>query len=103
MLKLLDGPAQGDYRAKGAPVYLRAVMNDNGDRNVLALAQDRPFPDDVIWVYKRQGEVGAVHLDSGYGWPSGLYATAVYRYLSDVDGEELRHAATWSDWCIAQS
>ena len=104
MLNLLDGPAQGNYMVKRAPLHLRAVVTDVAGAtvaDVLDQLTDTPAPTERVHVYKLQGAAGFVHLNMGGSKKgSGLYATGVYKHLPDVDGEALRDTAAWREWCI---
>lgn len=102
MLRLLDGPCEGTYACKRAPLYLRAVRHERtGDRDVLDLLDDVPLDSEAIHVYRRVGEAGAVHLNRGrHG--SGFYALGDYAHLPGVDGEAMRGAAAWREWCASQ-
>lgn len=105
MLDLLDGPAQGSYLVKRAPLYLRAVTLEVAGataRDVLDQLTDAPAPGERVHVYKLQGQAGSVHLNRG-GKGSGFYATGVYKHLADVDGEALRDTESWRQWCIAHT
>lgn len=102
MVNLLDGPAQGNYMVKRAPLFLRAVTQQVGDttaKDVLDQLSDAPSPSERVYVYKLQGVSGMVHLNRG-SKGSGFFATGVYRHLADVDGETLRDTESWWTWCI---
>ena len=105
MLNLLDGPAQGNYMGKRAPLFLRAVTTDVAGAtvaDVLDQLTDTPAPTERVHVYKLEGAAGMVHLNRG-GKGSGFYATGSYRHLPDVDGEALRDTAAWRQWAIAHT
>ena len=104
MLTLVDGPCQGTYMCKRAPLLLRAVKGkDNaGNTDVLDLVDDTPTTGESVYIYKLEGEAGTVHLNFG-GGKGGWYAFASYRYLPDVDGETLRDNETWQAWARAQA
>ncbi len=103
MLTLVDGPCQGTYMCKRAPVFLRAVKGkDNaGNTDVLDLVDDTPTSGEEVYVYKLEGTAGTVHLHMKKG--SGWYAFATYRYLPDVDGEVLRGNEAWQAWATDQA
>ena len=103
MLKLLDGPAQGAYMVKRAPLFLRAVVSAGGAQDVLDQLEDTPAPSEEVYVYKRQGSAGTVHLNLGHRKGTGFYAMGEYRHVPDADGEALRKTEAWRQWCIAQS
>jgi len=100
MLNLLDGPVKGIYYCKRAPVFLRAVIDANGDKDCLDQINDEPKPTEKVYIYKLQGEPGQIHL---YGTKiRGFYAMGDYEHLPDVDGEKLRDNHLWQEWAISQ-
>ena len=100
MIKLEDGPAEGAYGVKSAPAYLRAVVTPRGKKDVLDQPGDTAEPNERIYVYRREGEAGTVHIRmSGKSKrASGFYATGQYVHLADVDGEALRDNGAWFAW-----
>jgi hypothetical protein len=100
-MRLLDGPCQGNYLVKRAPVYLRAVKDKSGETDVLDQLEDTPKDTETVYVYKLvDGTPGTIHL---YGKNiSGWFAIADYRYMSEVDGETLRDTVVWREWAIKQ-
>ena len=103
MLQLLDGPCEGTYLCKRAPVFIRAVKGkDNaGNTDVLDLVEDTPTSGESVYVYQLQGDAGTVHLNFG-GGKGGWYMMGTYRYLPDVDGEMLRENGQWQIWAKSQ-
>jgi hypothetical protein len=83
---------------KRAPVLLRAVIDKMGETDVLDQIDDTPKKSEKIYVYKREGGFTTVHIYMSPRSRSGFYAMAKYRYLPDVDGEELRDNGTWQKW-----
>ncbi len=106
MIKLVDGPAEGAYAVKRAPLYLRAILNTNtGEKDVLDQLDDRPDDFEEMWVYKLEGEAGRVHLNFGSGrggQRTGFYATGDYHHVPDAPTAELRDTEAWRRWCAAQ-
>lgn len=104
MLTLRGGPVEGTYAAKRAPVYLRGVVDAEGERDVLDLLEDTPRAQEQVYVYRRVGEAGHVHLrmSGAARRASGFYALADYEYLPDVDGEQVRERDAWHAWVHAQ-
>ena len=110
MLKLVDGPAEGAYAVKRAPLYLRAIHNTRtGERDVLDQLDDTPADHEEVWVYKLRGEAGMVHLNfgssrsrGGGGQRTGFYATGDYYHVADAPTTELRDTEAWRRWCAAQ-
>ena len=106
MIKLVDGPAEGAYAVKRAPLYLRAVVNpDTHAKDVLDQLSDSPDDHEDVWVYKLDGEAGTVHLNFGSGRDgqrTGFYATGDYHHVNDAVGADLRDTGAWRRWCAAQ-
>ena len=97
MLSLKDGPCQGTYMCKRAPMFLRAVIDDKGKGDCLDQLEDMPAENEKVYVYMREGEAGTVHLNYG-GGRGGWYALAEYKFLPKVDGEVLRDNQAWQTW-----
>lgn len=56
MVRLFDGPVEGTYRVKRAPLFLRAVVDDGtGRTDVLDQLDEAPRPTERESVYKMQG------------------------------------------------
>ena len=100
MLQLVDGPCEGTYFVKRAPNYLRAVLDDKGEKDVLDLIEDTPRDSERVYVYKLDGEPGWMHIHGTK--VHGFYATGTYHYLPEVDGESLRDNSKWQSWAIVQ-
>jgi len=99
MLQLIDGTCKGTYFCKRVPVFLRAVEDGNGNKDVLDLIDDTPKPTEKVYVYKLEGEPGWMHI---HGTKiHGFYATGTYRHMPDVDGETLRNNEDWQKWATA--
>ena len=103
MLKLVDGPAEGTYAVKRAPLYLRAILNpQTGEKDVLDQLTDSPCDFEEVSVYKLEGEPGMVHLNFGRSARTGFYASGTYHHVPDAVGEELRTEMAWRTWVAAQ-
>jgi hypothetical protein len=100
MLTLIDGPCQGTYLVRRAPVFLRAVLGQSGKTDVLDLVEDTPGDTEKVFIYKLDGPSGTVHVH-GKGF-SGWYALGSYRFLPEVDGGALRDNAAWQKWATEQ-
>ena len=99
MLRLKDGPAEGTYPCKRAPVFLRAIVATTGEADVLDMLEDKPGPREKVYVYWRIGDWNDVHLNAGDGKQGrGFYASAEYEHMPDVDGEALRDNEEWRLW-----
>ena len=122
MLSLLDGPCKGTFMVKRAPLFLRAVAKpvllprerdaeegqirtDFGECDVLDQLNDTPADGEQVFVYQLQGKAGSFHIHArgkdGKAL-SGWYAMGEYKYLPDVDGEQLRDNVKWQAWVIQQ-
>lgn len=100
MLELKDGPCEGVYYCKRAPYRLRAVVNGQGEKDVLDLVDDTPADDEKVYIYRLEGEPGWMHI---HGTKiHGFYATGTYFHMPEVDGEALRDNAKWQEWALAQ-
>ena len=106
MIKLIDGPAEGAYAVKRAPLYLRATVDaGTGVRDVLDQLDDSPSEFEEVVVYKLEGEAGTVHLNFGGGrggQRTGFYATGDYYHVPDVGGVDVRDREAWRRWCASQ-
>ncbi len=106
MIKLNDGPAEGAYAVKRAPLYLRATVDaGTGARDVLDQLDDSPSESEEVVVYKLDGEAGQVHLNfgSGHGGQrTGFYATGDYHHVPDAGGTDLRDTMDWRRWVAAR-
>ena len=103
MLKLKNGPVEGSYACKRAPSYLRAVVDARGTRDVLDLPNDEPRPDERVYIYRRIGEAGQVHLNMGRSGGTGFYALAEYEWIPGTDGEAVRRIEDWRAWCVIET
>jgi hypothetical protein len=101
MLKLVDGPVEGTYLCKRAPIFLRGVVDQDGKKDVLDLIQDIPKDTEKVYIYKLEGDTASVHLNFG-GGKGGFYQMGNYRYVPDVDGEALRDNEKWQKWAKSQ-
>ena len=100
-VQLLDGPCKGDYLVKRSPVFLRAVKKGTGETDLLDQVDDTPAADEKVFIYHAEGMIGTIHIH-GNKEVRGWWAMAKYRFMPDVDGEELRDNTIWQDWAIAR-
>ena len=98
MVEFMDGPCKTDLMLKNAPMFLRAVVDDKGKIDALDQVTDMPAPDEKVYVYRREGGFTQVHLHLSPRSQSGWYVMAKYRYLPDVDGEQVRETDAWRAW-----
>lgn len=97
MLNLLDGPCEGVYYCKRAPVFLRAVINQETDwKDCLDQVEDTPKDLEIIYVYKLEGEPGWIHIHGSK--IHGFYASGNYHFMPELDGEKLRDNLAWQEW-----
>lgn len=105
MIRLLDGPAGGsELSLRRAPFFLRVVIDPGGKVDAL---DDVPAADEVVHVYQGERDTLRMLPDDIYicvRGPGGLQqaggASGEYRHRPDVDGQQLRDAATWRAWVI---
>lgn len=96
-MRLLDGPAAGEFSTRRAPWLLRAVIGPLGAADVLDMPEDEPGADETIHVY----EIVTGTFSQGFacfrgrGARGGAFATGDYRHLPEVDGEAVRERADW--------
>lgn len=104
MIRLVDGPAEGGYAVKRAPLFLRAVVHRGTNaKDVLDQLADTPAPDELVSVYRRAGEAGAaIVCGRGPRAVSGTFATGEYHHMPEVDGEALRDNTAWQAWATEQ-
>jgi len=105
MVTLTDGPCKGIFMVRRSPALLRATLkaelDGTGATDVLDQPDDTPAPQEKVYVYQMLGEpTGFMHIHSSVKGASGFFASAEYKYLADVDGEQLRDNAAWRRWCF---
>lgn len=107
MTRFTDGPAAGKTLClRRAPVFLRVVI-DGEDIDALDQLDDKPEPNEKLYVYIRDGDAGSVHIDGRdpkTGKRFGRWMmTAKYKlYATQPDDATLRDFAKWSEWCHAE-
>ena len=99
MIELHDGPAEGAYMVKRAPLRLRAVTATTG-KDVLNELEDTPAEREAVHVYERRGDSRPVHVNMGRKG-SGFYVTGDYYHMPDIFGEWLRDEPAWRAWAAA--
>lgn len=108
---LIDGPVEGTFAVRYAPVFLRAVVaRDSGILDVLDERTDTPNENEEVYVYKLLKGSGAhmhlnFHVDVQFDEEgehihpdTGFYASGLYYWMPEVDGELLRDNRTWEQW-----
>ena len=101
MLTLIDGPCKAILNCRRAPLYLRAVIDRDGNIDALDQINDKPADDERVHVYQLQGDVTTAHLNFG-GGRGRFEQFGTYLHRPDVDGEALRDNARWQEWAQAQ-
>lgn len=101
MLNLIDGPAKGVYYCKRAPLFLRAIVGADGEKDCLDLIEDEPKPGEEVFVYVREGSAGMVHINGTK--IHGFFASGNYKFMPDVEGDELRDNDAWQIWARSHS
>ena len=104
MLTLRDGPAKGAYMCQRAPHFLRAVGNiKTGKFDVLdQLNDEADAGEHIVDIYRRLGDVGQVHINTGSRKGGGYSVMAAYERVKEMIGVEIEHlrdTATWRQWC----
>lgn len=109
MIRFLNGPAKGvRLELRRAPVFLRVVFNSGREQDqfdALDQLDDTPEPDEQIWVYRRIGKAGTLHvLYTEKGRRRGKWlATGDYGLCREQPAEEImRDKEKWQAWCTEQ-
>ena len=106
MVVLMDGHCKGSYMVKRAPDFLRAVLDQDGETDLLDLVKDIPKATEKIYVYKLVPDTrGIVHLDArGKDGKkiTGWYAIGEYKHIPEIEGEQFRDNLKWQDWVRSQ-
>lgn len=103
-LRLHDGPCEGTYMVKRAPLFLRAVRGPRGT-DVLDQLDDTPEDGEAVYVYRRKGESGSYHVKTTSRKATGFYASGDYYLVRDqtpVMGEQFRSNEVWQAWAAEQ-
>lgn len=107
MIRFLDGPAEGQVlwlRRIPMPLFLRVVQSEAGTWDALDQLDDKPEPDEAIYVYILSGPQGSMHLcvrgkDRRAG---GWHPTAEYRMHEEQPPDATkRDTAAWQAWAQA--
>lgn len=105
MSRFLDGPARGvDLELRRAPLLLRVTRSPSGDWDALDQLDDEPKPDEIIYVYRREGEPTRAMVDwcdKGGRRRGGCREFADYQYVADAPVDAvLRNTDRWRDWAM---
>lgn len=103
MITFKDGPAIGQtLMCRHAPMWLRVVQGPDGQWDALDKSIDMPRLSETIYLYRRVGDVGSLHvrMQRGRGGHSGGYfATAQYEFVEPQPEEEvMRGIRVWKMW-----
>ena len=104
MMTLTDGPAEGFYAVPRAPHFLRAVVDQDGGKDVLDQLDDQPEPGETIHVYRctnRQDDAVTMVMMSGKNGRGRRCVPSVvaeYQHMPDIDGDAMRNTAAWRAW-----
>ncbi|HSI11752.1 MAG TPA: hypothetical protein VK961_06890 [Chthoniobacter sp.] len=104
MTKFEDGPAQGNsLMLKRAPIFLRVVVNTQGEWDALDQLDDHAHQGESLYAYTLTGEPGMCHIlrRSGPKGGSGFYVMAAYRFVTPQPSDaEMRDNTAWREWTI---
>lgn len=84
-------------------MFLRAVVNRAGEKDILDQLDDEPKAQEKVYVYVMVASGGTMHVRSRIRGMSGFYASAEYEWLEDVDGELLRDNQAWHEWVVSKA
>lgn len=105
MVSFENGPAAGKVLTlRRAPLFLRVTQAATGVFDALDLVHDQPAAAEAIFVYRRLGAAGSVHLD-GRNAKTGRrfgewFAIADYRFsVRQPEDGVLRDTTLWQAWC----
>lgn len=102
MIEILDGPCEGTFTVRRAPMYLRATVSrlDGHKRDVLDQLEDEPARYEDVYVYRREPHTwGLVFVR-----PGGRYEKGSYRLVDPQPAEsDVRANAAWRVWAHAQA
>lgn len=99
MVKLLDGPATGQtLMLHRAPLLMRVTRDRAGRWDALDNPDDTVSLEETVFVYRRTGTAGTVHLNAGKA--SGFYALAEYHYWHGhpVSPYAFKFNSGWQSW-----
>lgn len=103
--KILDGPAaEHSFLLTRAPLFLR-VVNQSGKWDALDQLADTPAANELVYVYRRHGTPGHVHINSRDPKTGkrngGMYTLAEYKYFETqpIDST-VRDNKLWQEWVM---
>jgi hypothetical protein len=107
MTRFSNGPAGGVFlELRRAPLFLRVTRNFMGQWDALDQPDDAPSDDEAVYVYRRLGKAGTVHLDytDRKGRRRGRWLVhAEYAAVEPQPAEAmLRDNAQWRRWATEQ-
>jgi hypothetical protein len=100
-----DGPAAGTrLELRRAPLYLRVVINGQGEIDALDQLEDKPEPTEIIHVYRMSANLGGGFCCSR-GKGGGCRQFNVNEYKSHTEqptDDEARDSEKWKAWVTKQ-
>jgi len=101
--RFLNGPLGGGaLMLRRAPLFLRVTRDAKGKFDALDQLTDTPDPAEAIFVYRRKGKAGSLHIDYTRR-RSAWFAIAEYELLPEQPVEEvMRSTEKWRAWCVEQ-
>lgn len=105
MTRFEDGPAADKWlELERMPLFLRVCIGADGQVDSLDQIDDEPHADERLYAYRRQGEIGVVHIDRvnpQTGRREGIWRRmANYRLcLEQPDDGTMRDKLRWQEWC----
>lgn len=104
MTEFLDGPAAGvKLMLRRAPTCLRVVRAPKGWDALASVSSGTVAePGEWIYVYRRVGQAGMMHINARPRGKSGTFAIAQYRHVPDAPQHPaLRDNQAWRTWTLA--
>lgn len=109
MTRFVDGPASGvTLYLKRAPMYLRAVCTPGGGHHsdvwdALDQLDDTPSEEEIITVYRRQGEATWIHINRRPRG-GGVFHGGSYCVVDPQPSDStVRSTSAWQAWVAEQA
>ena len=105
MTRFLDGPAARKWlELKRMPLFLRVCIAADGTVDALDQLDDEPRVGEVLYAYRREGEIHTIHIDyvdSKTRRRCGRWIrSANYRLCpAQPDDGAMRDRVRWQEWC----
>lgn len=108
MATFIDGPAKGVHvSVSRAPIVLRVVQNPKGKFDCLDKLDDKPEPDEKIFLYMMRGRITSSGFVDGRDPETGkrtghAFSEAEYTFFSEQPADsDMRTKPAWDGWCKA--